>query len=248
MNDRPFFVQSDAIGSAPIEMFSLEKQRDRLIVANDFDLKDAVKGILDNWRHLLPIAAEVMNISPSVKDYVLVPTISMPSDLPNRNGQGFPYTELTGWCVDAGMVMYKTWIGMPTFQEHENKDPTRAKGIILDCMMRAIPQSHGNIWKVVKLLGFDRLRDPVLANDILTRRRTSYSMGAHARDFACSVCGTLKTQGGCGHVHGEGTPIMRKFGRRIGYNNIIDPKGFECSSVASPAYYSAKDMPFMSWI
>lgn len=243
-DERPYFVTSDATSTPPVEMYSLEEQRGKLVVASGVDLKDEVADLNDAWRHALPVAAEVLRISPNLSDYILVPVISMPSDLPNRNNQAFPFTALTSWVPDHGMVMYKTWRGKPLHYEHNNADPTIAKGIIFDCIMRPIEMSAGDIWKVIKLAGIDRSRDPVLASDILSGARSSYSMGANARDFSCSICGTTVTAGGCEHVK-HGSPGYRLFDGKLAHFNIVDPVGFELSSVANPAYSSALNNPIL---
>jgi hypothetical protein len=242
MIDRPYIINADAIGTSPLEFFSLEQHRDRLIIANNVDLKEEVRNVLEGVAEWLPIAAETLNISPNIKDYILSPVISMPSDLPNRNQQAFPLTELTRWTTDIGCPMYKTWNGMPLHLEHNNKDPTIAKGIILNTLMRPIVGTAGNIWKVIKLNALDRNRDPVLANDILTGRLNSWSMGAYARDYSCSICGQMLAKDrGCEHIS-HGKPEFKVFNGKLAYYNVCDPKGFECSVVNSPAFYSAKEM------
>jgi hypothetical protein len=250
MAERPFFFTSDAVGTKPVEIFSLEQQRSHLNIASGLDLRDEVRSIMQSVPAWLPIASEALNISKQMKDYILVPVISMPSDLPNRNQQAFPYTELTRWTVDAGCPMYKTWIGKPTFLEHNNKDPSQAKGIIMSSIMRPIEHSSGDIWKLIKLLAFDRNRDPVLANQILTGEMNSYSMGAYARDYQCTICGELLSrtpnQEGCEHVQFN-KPNFKVFSGRLAYHAVSDPMGFETSAVTSPAYYSAKDVPYMTW-
>ena len=246
-NSRPYFVQADAWGSQGVEVFSMESQKARFKSIANTSLMDSVKDLTANAKFWLPIAAEKLNISKNIKDYVLTPVISMPSDLPNRNGQAFPYTELTGWCIDGGAPMYKTWIGKSGYSEHKNDDPWQSKGVIVDCMMRPILNTDGNIWKVIKLIAWDRTKDPILVNDILSKKRNCYSMGAHAADFSCSICAKLLSKGGCEHVT-HNKPSYKLVNGRLAYYNVIDPVGFECSSVASPAYASASEMPFMAWL
>ena len=240
---RDFFCTAEAVGTKPVEFYSLEQQRDDLKITASLDLKDEVRNVLEGVPDWLPVASEVLGISPNINDYILSPVISMPSDLPNRNQQAFPLTELTRWTVDCGCPMYRTWNGMPVHQEHVNKDPTIAKGIILSTIMRPIVGSAGNIWKVIKLAAVDRNRDSVLANDLLTRKLSSWSMGAFARDYSCSVCGKLLTRGGCEHLE-HGRPYFQVFEGKLAYYNVVDPKGFELSVVESPAFYSAKDMDY----
>jgi hypothetical protein len=247
MIERPHFVTADAIGSKPVEMFSLEKQKRNLVLSSSTSLIDAVRDLTENAKFWLPIASEKLKISPNILDYVLTPVISMPSDLPNRNGQAFPYKELTAWCTDAGMPAYQTWRGKSAHIDHINSDPLKSKGIILDCIMRPILASDGDIWKVIKLVAWDRTKDSVLANDILSGKRNCYSMGAHARDFSCSVCSSLTSKGGCEHVE-HGKPGYKIFNNKLAYLNTIDVLGFELSNVESPAYSSAAGMPRFGWL
>ncbi len=119
-----------------------------------------------------------------------------------------------------------------------NSDYTKAKGIILNCMMKPMAGTDGDLWKVIKLCAWDRTRDPVLANDILTRKRNSYSMGALAEDYNCSVCAAKLSRGGCEHVE-RNKPTFSNYNGKIAYYNVSNIKGFEISSVLIPAYSSA---------
>jgi hypothetical protein len=245
--DRPYQIHCDAVGTTPVEAYNLERDKRKLVLSSDTSLIDSVRDLTDNARFWLPIASEKLYISPHIKDYVLTPVISMPSDLPNRNGQAFPYKELTGWCTDGGAPMFRTWVGKPAFQEHKNNNPVEAKGVIIDCMMRPIKNASDDIWKVVKLVAWDRTKDSVLANDILSGKSNCYSMGAHAADFSCSVCSGLLSKGGCEHVK-HGKPEYKVIGSRLAYYNVMDPIGFELSAVAVPAYASASKMPRFAWL
>lgn len=228
------------------------------MLSSTIDLKDSVRDILTDVPNWLPLASEAYNISPRLSDYILVPTVSMPSDLPNRNQQAFPFRELTRFQGEFGMPMYKTWNGKPTHYEHQNSDPSKAKGIILSTLMRPIKNSDGNIHKVIKLTAWDRTRDSVLANDILSKKRRCYSMGAYAKDYICSVCGTKLTKGGCEHVT-HGKPDYRLYssdgnkqvtagtpGAKLAYYNTFDCCGFEISSVSHPAYLSSSETNYFT--
>lgn len=244
--ERPYFVKCDAVGTPPVEFFSLEKQKSRLVTASD-NFTDAVRDLTAKAKFWLPIASEKLCISPDIKDYVLTPVISMPSDLPNKNIQAFPYRELTSWATDAGMVMYQSWRGKPAHTEHQNTDPTKAKGIIVDCVLKPIASTK-NIWKVVKLIAWDRKKDPDLVNRILTKNDNSYSMGAAASDFSCSVCAALTSKGGCEHLKFGAPPAFNIYNGRLAYFNVVNPIGIECSHVSTPAFVSAQDMGRMSWL
>jgi len=226
-NERPHFVTAEAISSTPIEFFSLEKHRSNLILSSTTDLKDEVSNILRDIPGWLPIASEVLGISSNINDYILTPIISMPSDLPNRNGHAFPYTELTRWQPEYGSIMYKTWDKKPSFQNHNNQDPTVANGVIFSTLLRPMINTSGDIWKVIKLVGWDRKRDPVLANNILAKNINSYSMGAYAQDYACSICGGLATKGGCNHLTDPLKPDFKIVEGKLAYWNVVNAVGFE---------------------
>ncbi len=242
-------IYADAIGSQPLEMFSLEKQKNRLHVSSSLNLEEAVKDMIDDVPNWLGLASEVMNISSDLKDYILSPVVSMPSDLPNKNGQAFPYHQLSAWNPQHGMPMYKTWKGKGSFIEHASDDYTQAKGIIFSSMLLPIKNTTGNIWKVVKLVGIDRSRDSVLANDILTKKRKHWSMGAYAEDYECSICGSHYSDGDCEHLEAKADqpPKFPIFNNMLAYWNVERPVGFEISSVAKPAFSSAEDTSYFTF-
>jgi hypothetical protein len=210
------------------------------VKATKIEPKEIQKIFLDaeGW---LPFAAEQYEISASLKDYIMTPVIIMPSELPNRNGVGFPYSELTKFCTDTGTLAYQTWKGMPMYYEHKHVKHN-IKGVVFASNFREMKHVQGDLWKVVCLLGIDRSRDPALANRILTKEISSYSMGAYVRDYSCTVCGSLQSDGGCEHVQ-IGKPkfdiFETKNGPKLGYLAALDPKGFEVSCVETPAYLSA---------
>jgi len=244
----PYRCTSDAIGVTSLEMFSIEKQKDRLKVSASVDLKEAVKKMIDDVPSWLPLAAECYGISSNLKDYILTPTVSLPADLPNLNGQAFPYHELAAWSPNAGTIMYKTWKGKGVYIEHSSEDYTQSKGIIFASMLLPIKNTVGNIWKVVKLVGVDRNRDSILANDILTKKRRHWSMGAYAEDYSCSICGNKYSNGSCEHVIADQTvpPEFKIFNSQLAYWNVESPIGFEISSVSAPAYFSARDTNYFT--
>jgi len=62
----------------------------------------------------LPFAAKTYHISPHIEDYIIIPTIVCPSDLPNRNGIGFPAKELATFLPPpTNRMAYKAWAGCP---------------------------------------------------------------------------------------------------------------------------------------
>lgn len=181
----------------------------------------------------LPFAAQAYNVSSDIKDYIIVPVLTLPSDIPNRNGVGFPLKELLKFTRDTGMPAYRTFKGKPCFYEHQNKDDSKARGVILDAYMKkANGYGNGKLWKVVALLSFDRTKDPVLCSDILSGKRNSYSMGALVGGYNCSYC--MAPLGQCTHIS-SGVNFSEIKGKLV-YKLISDPKFIETSSVATPAY------------
>lgn len=198
----------------------------------------SAQSSLVDWAGWLPFAAKQYNISPDVKDYVVIPVPTIITDLPNRNGIAFPLREMVMFRPQLGMQSYRTWKGKPTFEEHVHDDHTKAKGVILDTHMRKIPGM--NVWRLMKLLAFDRTRDPQLCNDILARKRNSYSMGAYLDGYTCSIC--HKEFGSCTHPptgSKKGDVIFLPQGDSIVFLNVVNPEGFETSAVKTPAFIPA---------
>lgn len=195
----------------------------------------------------LPLAAKEYHISANLKDYVVVPVTMFPSDLPNRNSVAFPYEELMRFDVQASMPAYKTWRGKPTFSEHDHGDHRKAKGIIFDVYMKPMKNVVGDIYKVIALAGFDRTKDPELANAIARGDRKRYSMGASISGVECSVCGAQSTARNhrnteCGHVT-RGRIVLHETARGVkpAYYLGRGIQGFELSSVAVPAWVAAEE-------
>lgn len=132
-------------------------------------------------------ASSVYEISPNIKDYVVVPVGVITAGIPNRNCQGFCLEDLTEFSPDNGCLRYKTFIGKPTHIDHQSDFIEKAKGVNLDASVVYVPKY--NVAKIVVLSAFCRQKDPKLANDIFTGKRKNYSMGAVATAFICSVCG-----------------------------------------------------------
>ena len=221
-----------------IEMHKVIKEGKLETLSNNIDEHEQVQGALLDAKNWLPFAAEKYCISPKLEDYVLLNTIAMFSDLPNRNNVAFPFKELSAFNTDIGMLAYKGWKGMPSYCEHQNKDYTKAKGVIFDAVMRPLHGYKGNLWKVILLTGFDRNKDPMLVNDILTHKRPSTSMGAYCEDYNCSICGASLKAGGCEHLI-KGDPTYKIINGKFACWNTKNIKAFENSSVASPAYLMA---------
>lgn len=197
----------------------------------------------------LEAAAPVYNISPNIKDYVVVPVIMFPSGLPNRNAVAFRLGGLGRFDHELGCLGYETWNRKPTFFNHKNDDHTKAKGVIFDTRMLPMQGTGGKVWKAVALAGYDRTRDPELANNILTGAYNNYSMGASVGSYECAVCGHAPTKKdpGCEHISID-KRVMRIFdaprGRVLAHYICDYLRGFELSCVhPTPAWAAANVNP-----
>jgi hypothetical protein len=244
--DNKEIILSDCIDAGhAVEAYSIEDQKGKLVLAHESFI-DHTKTALEESTGWLPMFAELYNISPDIKDYILVPVAIMPSDLPNRNAQSFPLDELTRPDPESGLLAYESWKRKPTFKDHKNKLGTdQPKGIILSSTIVPIRGAVGNLWKVVCLLAYDRRGDAILANDILTGNRPSYSMGAWSRFFTCSVCGGNHTskEAHCDHVSAKFLKMRVMPDNKLAYLQARYPTGFEVSSVEKPAYAIAVTTP-----
>jgi hypothetical protein len=195
----------------------------------------------------LPVAAEKYQVSSNLADMALVPVGILTSEIPNRNGVGFTFEELASFNTEQGRIAYRTWIGKGTYMEHEkNRVPEVAKGVILDVALRKMPQFEGSFYLLNHLLAFDRNKDPDLANAIIERKRTGYSMGSLCQHYNCSICHrNVNDIGGiCEHIN-VSTALDRARSMRpmpdgkLAFSIPMEITGIECSSVSVPAYSKA---------
>ena len=148
---------------------------------------EEVSRIDTSW---LPFAAKSYKISPRLEDYVIQNQMICPSDLANRNGVGFPKEELVAFLPPPmNRQVFKSWVGCPVHEEHENEDCTKAVGVIFDTTFRKIKNfGDGNHWAVYGLIGVDKLKFPELAEKVRLGQINTGSMGCTADSFRCSVC------------------------------------------------------------
>lgn len=214
-----------------------------------------VHGVMLNAPKWMPFASDIYKTSENVKDYFLVPTIIMPSDLPNRNGSAFPLKELSTFSPEIGNLAYMGWNGKPVHVEHDNMNPEKAIGMVVDVAMRKMKNS--SLWKVLTLLAIDRTKRPEITGEILAGRRNNYSMGALVKGHQCSICGSRSVLDKSHRTRYDGlkcrethASLSRKFEFRtfeqadgttkLGFLNVHGIMPIEVSSVGVPAYSSAE--------
>lgn len=190
------------------------------------------RAIETDW---LAAASKTFNISDKLSDYVISDVPILTSPIPNKNMQTFSYRELTTFDPMLHNLVYKTFVRSAMHWEHENRDPLKAKGVIFDAVLIPIPK-YG-IAKVSILIGCDRTKDPDLAKDILTKKRTGWSMGSIVKAFVDSVTGKVVTQDGGEFKRGQ----MVKVGDRVKlcHHFCTGSNFFETSTVANPADVTA---------
>jgi hypothetical protein len=180
-------------------------------------------------------------------DYLYVRVRAISSRV-NKNNDGWPSEELR--------KSYKTFLGRPVFVDHNNSDPTRARGVVissrlitdagkrsaLDPYYASAPANHLPPVAVELILEVDAKTFPKLAKAIRTGKIDSTSMGANIQKSICSVCGTEAETPAqyCSHVKQKGATfeITSDNGERVrkrAYEDCYGVTFFEDSFVFDPA-------------
>lgn len=233
-NNRKVVYSSNAVRSMkPLDAHK-EKFKANMEIASSISGESGHRLDADSW---LPEAAKHYCLSKDIKDYVIIPVPAIMSDIPNTNGVAMPRNELLAFRPDSGRTSYKTWKGKPCFREHANQDITQAKGVILDTYVSPVRGYGKGLVKVMMLAAYDRSKDPVLTQSILTGQDNAYSMGAYFEGYKCSVCGSDK--GRCKHTDSRSPLKLDPVSKTLAYRNIYGIEGFELSSVENPAYIVA---------
>ena len=223
--------------SAAVDSFTPSKEvaKERLRKLEVLDKKKTIaqvgKSTIDySW---LKGASETYQISSDIKDYIIqeVPIVTV--DFPNRNLHAFSFDEVSYFDPRFGQFVYNTFIGKPTYADHDNKNFVEAKGVHFDSSLRYVP--GWDVWKIYVLLGYDRSKDSSLARQIEKGQRRSYSMGAWVSYFLGSLTGKL-SNGSQVQKHPKGSIIDGK----LNYDLCSGVEYFETSSVVGPADVSAE--------
>jgi hypothetical protein len=212
-----------------------DQAKERIRRADVIDKKKTIANIngatIDySW---LKGASETYHISPDIRDYVIqeVPIVTV--GFPNRNLHSFPFDEVSYFDPRFGQFVYKTFVGKPTFADHNNKNFVEAKGVHFDSSLRYVPA--WDVWKIYVLLGYDRTKDTVLARQIEKGTRRSYSMGSWVSYFLNSITGQLSN---------GSQPLKYPKGSVhngvLSYDNCSGCEYFETSSVVGPADVTAE--------
>ncbi len=204
----------------------------------------------------------------------------------NKNNDGWPSVELVGgedaWTQITGTKErtasigpitaearsdyshgYSTFVGKPIFVDHNNSDPKRARGVIVDAKVHiddtktasehneyysssTVDTEHLPPTRVELLLEVDAKAFPKLAKAIRDGDIDGFSMGCDVERSKCSHCGNEASspQEYCSHIVSKGglhdfettssDGTKRRESRRS-YENCYGIKFFEISAVFDPA-------------
>ena len=214
---------------------------------------DQVQRLDLSW---LPFAAQTYKISPHIESYIIKNMPICPSDLPNRNGVSFPIQELVKYQPPPiSRQVYKAWSGCPVHLEHDNEDCTKALGVILDTALVPIKgYGNGKHWNVMGLIAIDKDKYPDIAQDVLSNKINTGSMGAMADSFSCGVCGHEageKSFLNCAHISSTKN-VNWKIIDYMGHKTVAFLKAhglspIEYSMVRDPAWAPALSDTFINW-
>jgi hypothetical protein len=196
----------------------------------------------------------------------------------NKNNDGWPSVELaggpdiferhakqssTGFTVEASEGSSKygfaTFMGKPNFIDHNNSDPGRARGVVVDSKLRVLPGSkvagtddywtsasldpeHAPPTEIELLIEIDAKSFPVYAKAARNGDIDGFSMGCDVEKSKCSHCGHEATNPDeyCSHILMKGAhhDFKTADGKRISrksYENCYGIHFFEISAVFDPA-------------
>lgn len=198
----------------------------------------------------------------------------------NKNHDGWPSVELAGgpeifdrhqahtggFTVEASKDAefgFSTFLGKPIFVDHNNHDPSRARGVIVDSKLHvedtrtastldpyyaSAPSNHTPPTWVELLLEVDAKSFPRLAKAIVegakdgSRGIDGFSMGCNVEMSKCSHCGNEATAPDeyCQHIRAKGAHFdhVDEHGRKTSRRSYEDCYGirfFEISAVFDPA-------------
>jgi hypothetical protein len=219
----------------PIDVYKMEKKKSEPRASIEAVEK---AGLLLDFHTWLPFASQKYQISSNPRDYVLIPAISIPSGLPNRNGVAFPLDSLTEFNTEHGCQAYKTFVGKPMFIEHQNADYTKAIGVVADAALRPMTGfGNGRVWKLLKLAAVDRNKGYEVAPRLLDKTLNTFSMGSYVGRYTCGCCGA--TMGQCSHINKRNAKDFYVLDGKLVFRQVHDIVGFEYSVVTDPAFLSA---------
>lgn len=192
-----------------------------------------------NW---FPIVAKHYKLSTNVSDFLFIPTPAMFIEIPNVKGDCISLEEIMSFSKEHGLLRYETFQRKPTFIEHQHlADPC---GIIIDSSIVPIKEfGDSNIWMLVLLMGFDKIKFPLLTSKLMSGEYNTFSVGFKYDSYICSVCGQKFTKANpypCSHTQVQ-MATYATANNVLAFKYCLNPVGFECSVVKNPAFSIAQN-------
>lgn len=222
----------------PLDIFSSDVTRNDFIsVSSEISGVSGARLDVHKW---LPMAASHYEISPNINDYLVVPVVTVVSEVPNTNGDFIEKEEIMAFDPHFGMCFYNTFKGKPVQVEHDNKILHHARGVILDCYVSPLKGFSNNRIKIVQLLAIDKSKDRQIANQVAKNEINTYSIGAKYQSYQCSITGKEYKPGSpMGQYTKPNMPTYKLQNGQLVFRKLKNLFGFETSIVKNPAFISA---------
>ena len=153
---------------------------------------------------------------------------------------------------------FKTFLGKPIFVDHNNSDPSRTRGVVVDAKLNVLSHRESSLdpyWsssdvdpehipatEIELLLEVDAKKFPKFAKAIKNGDIDGFSMGCNVRESKCNICNNVAKDASefCSHIISKGAEHDYKTsdGKRISkksYENVYGIQYFEISGVFTPA-------------
>lgn len=150
---------------------------------------------------------------------------------------------------------FRTFVGRPVFIDHNNSDPQRTRGVVVDAMLHiepvykiasdsywgSAPENHKPETWIELLLEVDGKTFPKLAKALVEGHVNAVSMGCNVEYTLCSICNhkAATVDEYCDHVRKKGTTFKTGRVDKISYEDCYNVNFFEISAVFDPADVTA---------
>jgi hypothetical protein len=150
---------------------------------------------------------------------------------------------------------FRTFVGRPVFIDHNNSDPQRARGVVVDAMLHIenpqkissdsywskAPSNHAPETWIELLLEVDGKSFPKLAKSLLDGKVNAVSMGCNVEYTLCSICNhkAATVEDYCSHIKKKGTTFKTGNVDKVAYEDCYNVNFFEISAVFDPADVTA---------
>ena len=122
---------------------------------------------------LIKHAASIYDISDDPKNYVFAQVRALHADKVNGNGDRARSSELVQYRPGIGSFVFKSFVGKPHLEEHDDTDLRASHGILVNSSIHL--DEHDKPIRV--LVAVDRNKNKKYADDLLNNKAVEYSMG-----------------------------------------------------------------------